>query len=201
MEPTEILSSEHRVIERVIAALDAAADRLEASEPMRVDFFLDAIRFIRNFADGYHHGKEEGVLFEAMARNGMPITGGPIGMMLYEHDRARELTAGLSNAADQLVAGDRRVTDTLVDYARAYGELLRQHIFKEDNILFPMAARMIAPQDRETVLADFGRIEHEQAEKGSKASYLELAQALCDEMGVDADTASGRRVELPCHAR
>ena len=201
MQATEILSSEHRVIERVIAALDTASDRLEAGDAVRPGFFLDATRFIRNFADGYHHGKEEEVLFATMARNGMPTDDGPIGVMLFEHDRARELTAGLGKAAERWAGGDRDVADTLADYARAYGELLTQHIYKEDNILFPMAAQAILPQEQDEVLHEFGRIEREQAEKGSKASYLELADALCEEMGVDTAGGPRRTVELPCHAR
>jgi len=200
MQSTEILSSEHRVIEHVIAALDAAADRLESGDAVRPGFFLEATRFLRNFADGYHHGKEEGVLFEAMARHGMSMDDGPIGVMRYEHDRARELTAGLGDAADRLAAGDRSVADTVVEYARAYGELLTQHIYKEDHILFPMAAHAIPPQDQDKVLVEFGRIERDQAEKGSKASYLDLAQALCNEMGVDTEAAPRREANLPCHA-
>ena len=39
------------------------------------------------------------MLFAALARNGMSIDDGPVGMMLEEHDRARELTAGLGKAA------------------------------------------------------------------------------------------------------
>jgi hemerythrin-like domain-containing protein len=201
MQSTEILSSEHRVIERVIAALDAAAARLEAGEAVRPGFFLDATRFLRDFADGYHHGKEEGVLFEAMARNGMAMDDGPIAMMRYEHERARELTAGLGDAAQRLADGDSSAADAVTDYARAYGELLTQHIYKEDNILFPMAAHAILPQDQDTVLDEFGRVERELAEKGSKASFLELAQGLGSEMGVDAGTAPRRDVRLPCHAR
>lgn len=201
MQATEILSSEHRVIERVIAALDAAADRLESGAAVRPGFFVDATRFIRNFADGYHHGKEEEVLFATMARNGMSTDDGPIGMMLFEHDRARELTSGLGKAAERWAGGDRDVADTLADYARAYGELLTQHIYKEDNILFPMAAQAILPQEQDEVLHEFERIEREQAAKGSKASYLDLADSLCAEMGVDAAGAPRRSVGLPCHAR
>ncbi len=200
MQATEILSSEHRVIESVIAALDAAANRLEAGEAVRPGFFLDATRFIRNFADGYHHGKEEAVLFTALARNGMPIDDGPVGMMLEEHDRARELTAGLGKAADRWADGERAVAETLADYARAYGELLTQHIYKEDNILFPMAAQAILPQEQDEMLQDFGRIEREQEQKGPKASYLDLAKALCAEMGLDPEAAPRRQVNLPCHS-
>jgi hypothetical protein len=64
-----------------------------------------------------------------------------------------------------------------------------------------MAAQAILPQEQDEVLHEFGRIEREQAEKGSKASYLALADALCAEMGVDAEAAPRRTVELPCHAR
>ncbi len=201
MQLTEILSSEHRVIERVIAAMDVGADRLEAGEALRPDFFVDAARFIRNFADGYHHSKEEGGLFEAMARNGVPTEGGPIGMMLYEHDRAREYTAGLREAAQRWAAGDAGAADNVARYARAYGELLTRHIAKEDNILFPMAAHAIAPREEDAVLDVFRGKEREQEGKGSKASYLELARALCVEMGVDPEAAPrGRSAELSCHA-
>lgn len=200
MEATEILSSEHRVIESVIGALDAAAQKLDAGKPVRPSFFVDAARFIADFADGYHHGKEEGVLFEAMARNGMPMDGGPIAVMLYEHERAREITSGLRKAAAEFANGDRSVAQTVAEYARAYGELLTQHIYKEDNILFPMADQVIVPQDQDDVLSEFERVEGERAQTGSKTSYLELARALCVEMGVDAN-APRRAVGLPCHAR
>ena len=201
MQATDILSSEHRVIERAIAALDAAADRLEAGEPMRPGFFLDATRFIANFADGWHHGKEEGALFEAMARTGMAMDDGPVGMMMFEHDRARELTAGLRKATERWAAGDAAMADTIVDYARGYSELLTQHIYKEDNILFPMAAQVILPADQDALLDDFRRIERAQEERGSKESYEELARALCEEAGVGPDAGPRRTVELPCHAR
>ena len=122
-------------------------------------------------------------------------------MMRYEHARARELTAGLGNAADRLAAGDGSAAATVADFARAYGELLTQHIGKEDHILFPMAAHAIPPEEQDQVLDEFGRIEREQAAKGSKASFLELAQALCDEMGVDTAAIVKREVTLLCRAR
>jgi len=136
-----------------------------------------------------------------LAGNGMPMDSGPVGMMLYEHEQARELTAGLGDAATRWAAGDARVAHTVVDYARAYAELLTQHIYKEDNILFPMAARVIPPQAQDRVLEEARRIEAEQAGRGSKDSYLDLARAMCDEMGVDPEAPPRRAVELPCHAR
>ncbi|RPJ01063.1 MAG: hypothetical protein EHM39_03845, partial [Chloroflexi bacterium] len=75
MKATEILMDEHRVIERVLTALESAARRVEAGQALRPDFFVDAADFIRGFADGCHHMKEEGVLFKTMEDYGVPVTG------------------------------------------------------------------------------------------------------------------------------
>jgi hemerythrin-like domain-containing protein len=181
MQATEILSSEHRVIERVIAALATSAGRLEAGQAVRPGFFVDAARFIRGYADGFHHRKEEGVLFQTMADNGMPTDGGPIAMMLYEHDRGRDLTSGLREAAERLASGDASATPAVVFNARGYAELLAQHIYKEDNILFRMAASVIPAAQHDAVLEAFDRVEREQTGNGTKESYVALAQQLEDE--------------------
>jgi hemerythrin-like domain-containing protein len=52
---------EHRVIERVITSLEQGADRLEQGKAIEPAFFIDAAQFIKGFADGCHHMKEEGV--------------------------------------------------------------------------------------------------------------------------------------------
>ena len=72
MEATEILMQEHRVIERVLTTLEAGAARVDAGQPMRPGFFIEATDFVKGFADGCHHRKEEGVLFTAMVDSGLP---------------------------------------------------------------------------------------------------------------------------------
>ena len=201
MQATAILSAEHRIIEQVIAALDAAAGRLETGERLRTGFFADATRFLRDFADGYHHGKEEGVLFEALAERGMPLDDGPVGVMVYEHGRARDITAKLGAAAERLAAGAPAAAVDVAHYARQYGELLVNHIYKEDNILFAMAARVLDDVAVDEVLDGFARVEAAQAGRGSKADLVALARALCAEMGVDESTPARREAALPCHAR
>jgi hemerythrin-like domain-containing protein len=201
MQLTDILSSEHRVIQQVIAALDAAADKVRAGEDVRPAFFLDAARFIRDFADGFHHAKEEQGLFEAMARNGMPVDGGPIGVMLHEHVRGRELTAGLRDAAQRWADGDPGMSEAVIGFAGAYAELLTNHIYMEDNIVFPMAASAIPAEERDTLLDTFEHKDREQAERSSsKASYVDLARALCNEMGIDPEAAPKRDAMPSCHA-
>lgn len=186
MKATEILSSEHRVIERVITALERAADRLENGEAVRPGFFLDAAQFIKGFADGCHHRKEEGVLFKAMVENGLPVRGGPVAAMLAEHEQGRAFTRGMSTAAGQLQNGQEEAKTALLDNARAYAGLLRQHIHKEDNILFPMADRVIPAGQHQAVAEGFERVEHEETGEGIHEKYLALAEALESEASAES---------------
>ena len=183
MEATDILMAEHRVIERVLAVLDTAVQRLEQGQAVRAGFFLEAADFIKGFADGCHHRKEEGVLFEAMVAHGMPRLGGPIAVMLADHEQGRSFTRGMRAAALKLEAGDASAQEGVISNAQGYVTLLRQHIMKEDNILFPMANRVIPLADQPKVAQDFERVEHEETGEGVHEKYLALAASLGREMG------------------
>ena len=182
MLATDILSEEHQVILRVITTLENAANRLNQGEAIRPGFFIDAADFIKGFADGCHHKKEEGVLFIAMQANGVPVQGGPIGVMLYEHEQGRTYTRGMRAAAEKLAAGDKAASKEIVENALNYAALLRQHIYKEDNILFPMANRTIPESKQVQVAEDFERVEHEETGEGVHEKYLALAEKLEQEL-------------------
>jgi hemerythrin-like domain-containing protein len=182
MEATDILMAEHRVIERVLAVLNTATQRLEQGQPVRPGFFIEASDFIKGFADGCHHRKEEGVLFEAMVANGMSRLGGPIAVMLADHEQGRSFTQGMRVAAQKLEAGDASAREAVIYNAHGYTNLLQQHILKEDNILFPMANRVIPIADQARVAEDFERVEHEETGEGIHEKYLGMAASLEHEM-------------------
>lgn len=178
MKPIEILMAEHRVIERVLTALEVGTERLDQGGKVDAGFFMEATEFIRGFADGCHHQKEEGVLFKAMAEAGMPTEEGPIAVMLAEHEQARAYTRDLLEAAQKLQAGDEHAAAKVIHNARGYAALLRQHIAKEDGVLFPMAGSVISASQQTEVEADFQRIEHQDAAEGIHDKYLALAEKL-----------------------
>jgi hemerythrin-like domain-containing protein len=178
MQATDILMEEHRVIERVLTALETGATRLDQGQPVRPGFFLDGAQFVKGFADGCHHRKEEGVLFETMINYGMPRQGGPVAVMLMEHEQGRVFTRAMHAAAERLAAGDATAGAAVVQNARGYVALLRQHIAKEDTILYPMADQVIPAADHAAVLAGFEHVEHEETGAGVHEKYLALANAL-----------------------
>jgi hemerythrin-like domain-containing protein len=151
MDAIETLMTEHRLIERVIQGLHAFA---EGSARRPVDDKEELARFvtfIREFADAAHHGKEEDILFAAMVEAGFPREAGPVGVMLAEHHEGRRLVGvlrGLSEQAAPWSADDRQA---MLEAANGYGGLLRQHIHKEDAILYPMAEARLDPDALDAV--------------------------------------------------
>lgn len=181
MKPIQVLMDEHRSIERVLDALETAAAGLEAGLAVRPGFFLDAAQFLVEFADGCHHRKEEGILFPAMIDSGMPPQGGPIAVMLAEHESGRSFVRAIRAAATRLASGETEVAGRLVRSARDYVALLRDHIDKEDEVLFPMAASRLSAEAGRKVAAEFDRAEASDAAAGQPARLLELAAALAAE--------------------
>ncbi len=181
MKATDILMNEHRLIERVLDALEDRAQTLQKGAAVRTGFFLDAVDFIRNFADGCHHRKEEGALFPAMIAAGIPKEGGPIAVMLGEHEQGREFNRGMEKAARAIQAGSLAERDELIRNALGYVALLRQHIQKEDGILFPMADRSIPTVAQNNLAVEFDRIEREETGAGVHEKFHAMAETLAKE--------------------
>ncbi len=178
MKPTDELKTDHRAIERMLRVLELAAQRLTAGKDVPTSLFSDALDFLRNFADKCHHGKEETHLFPTMERAGVPRQGGPIGVMLIEHDQGRALIASMADATARLEKGDLAARQPLAEAARGYVELLRNHIYKEDNILFSMADSVLSPNDQAGLEKAFADVEQTVMGPGVHERY----HAMLDEM-------------------
>jgi len=166
---------EHRVIERVLAALER---KLERDSRVDGSFVGQALDFFRNFADGCHHHKEEDELFPVLESAGMPSAGGPIGCMLHEHDEGRRLVGRIAEHLDAAAQGDPRADGVVRAAATDYIRLLRFHIEKEDTILFRLADQILGEQVRGLMLAAFERRERETGDAGKHQRYLQLADSL-----------------------
>jgi hemerythrin-like domain-containing protein len=175
---TEILKAEHRLIEQVLGYLEKAAVRLDDGQSVDPDIFVDAADFIAGFADGCHHRKEEDILFVAMTARGMPQDTGPVAVMLHEHEEGRRLTGGLRTAAEQMKIGDTSASADVVRHVFDYVNLLREHIEKEEGVLYPMAEQVIPVGDMQKVSEEVQRI----IEKDEQSGLLGRYQALADKL-------------------
>ncbi len=147
--PTAELRHEHEIILRTLAVAERLGRALAAGEPVDRDALAWVVDFFRTFADRCHHGKEEQHLFPALERHGIPREGGPIGTMLDEHEQGRRFLAAMG-------AGDDR---TIAEAIHGYAQLLRAHIDKENDVLFPMAEQILSEAEQRTLVTAFEDVE------------------------------------------
>lgn len=173
MRATKVLMDEHRGIEQMLDVLEAMAHRLETGEEVAAADLERALDFLSGFADKCHHAKEEGQLFPALVAIGLSQEDGPIGVMLAEHVQGRGYIAAMREALP------RQDTAAFAQAARGYAALLRQHILKEDRILYPLADQRIADQD-EALLEAYDQIELQVTGPGGHEAYHQLLHELVE---------------------
>lgn len=191
MHATGTLMDEHQTILRVLASLEfLLSDARNRDEP--VETFAAIVKFLRNYADALHHGKEEAVLFPAMESYGVSAAHGPTAVMRAEHDEGRALVRRMA----QVCEAEGEPWKELRDPGLAFVSLLRAHIGKEDRILFPMAERILPQFELDRLAEEYGRVESSNFAPNVHSSYETWARELARRLGVDSD----RYAAMPtCH--
>ncbi len=189
MVPTEILSNEHRIIEIALNCLEQVKNEAIEQGRLEKNAASRLIDFIRTFADKCHHAKEEDILFIALSNKGILSNGGPIGQMLLEHEQGRDYVKGMADSINGAAIGDKKSLNIFSENASGYTELLRAHIQKEDQILFPMADRAFDEEDQKKVMGAFEEIESKHAEKETHEKYVKLIQEIAREYGIPFEGA------------
>jgi len=189
MDAIEELKAEHRGIESALRILARIAETITRPEP--ADVQKDAqnlIEFFKTFADACHHGKEEGYLFPVLEQMGVSRAGGPIGMMLSEHDLGRKLVKEMDTALARSQPEKKSAAKAFQNAATEYIDLLHRHIFKEDNVLFEIAIQRLSKVRMQTLAEDFKRLEREKIGVGKHEAFHRLLEDL--EKKYDSNRAS-----------
>jgi hemerythrin-like domain-containing protein len=185
MQATEILIREHELILRGVAVLERMARRANSGQAVPPGDARAIIEFIRKFADGCHHAKEEGVLFPAMIAAGIPEQGGPVGVMLAEHDQGRAAVKEMDTAVAAFGSAPSAL-EAFASAAFAYTTLLTNHIFKENNVLFRMADQVIPASQDAAMVAAYEEHEARVTAPGEHERFHAMIDAL--ERGYPATT-------------
>jgi hemerythrin-like domain-containing protein len=159
MKATEQLKNEHEAVKLMMKILDAACGNLKAGNKPHIADFEDMIDFLKVFVDRCHHGKEEQILFPQMEKAGVSKENGPIGVMLAEHEQGRGYIRGMSQAIADYKSGKTDATQLLFENVALYIELLDQHIFKENNVLFAMADKLFSEEIQNQLFDRFEELE------------------------------------------
>jgi hemerythrin-like domain-containing protein len=144
---TADLRHEHEVILRGLDVLERLADRLAAGHPVEDTALGELVQLLQTFADRCHHGKEEDQLFPAMRAKGV---GDTLAVFLEEHEDGRAHLRTLASGA----SGAERAAA-----ARRYVGMLREHIQRENEILFPLADELFSAEEHRALARAYEDVE------------------------------------------
>ena len=147
--PTHLLKHEHRVIEKVMRALDGLCWRLKNNEPVPNEALVQMLDFIQNFTDGTHHAKEEQILFPVLERSGIENENGPLGFLRREHATERGLVQQLEQTMVEFQTGDEQARNRFAATAWQFRQHLVNHIEQEDSILFCLTEELLDDFDKD----------------------------------------------------
>jgi hemerythrin-like domain-containing protein len=174
---TADLRHEHEVILRGLDVLERLAERLAAGPPVDDTTLGELVELLQTFADRCHHGKEEDHLFPAIRAKGL---GDTLAVFLEEHEEGRGYLRTLASRG--ATGGERAAA------ARRYVGMLRDHIQRENEVLFPLADGLLAPEEHEALVRAYEDVERRVAGPGIHERLLATLAR------IDADvTAAGRR--------
>ena len=177
MKATQQLKDEHVGIKLMMEILDRICTKMESGEKINPEHLKKIVEFIRIFADKCHHAKEEDILFPAMENAGIPKQGGPIGVMLMEHDMGRNYVKGMADGLE-LYEKNPSSYSKFTENARGYVNLLTNHIEKEDNILYAMADARFSEKEQDIMCDEFEKIEVERIGEGRHEQFHNLLKEL-----------------------
>ena len=179
MQPIRDLKMEHDAVQLTLRVLDKICRQIEKSgeiiDPHHLDQLLE---FFKVFVDKCHHGKEEELLFPALENVGVSREGGPIEVLLHEHQQGRDYVQAMNAALSQYTKGNRKSVAEFVKTARGYINLLDQHIEKENGVLFPLAEKYLSEQEQEKLWEGFEMIETQKIGAGKHDEFHKLLDKL-----------------------
>jgi hemerythrin-like domain-containing protein len=146
-----------------------------SDEPGDMEQLVD---FFRVFVNGCHHGKEKDALFPELENRGVPREGGPIGVMLAEHDIGRRHIREISEALARLQIGDSKPAESIQKIIGEYRKMHRNHIDKENNVLYPIADRLLGKDEDMRMVDRFEEIEHDRVGVGKHEAYHDMLHHL-----------------------
>lgn len=139
----------------VVNAMKESGIYSTADDKMFEKSIRKLLDFFRNYADKYHHHKEEQILFPEMVKKNEMLEDGAIKEMFENHEDFRSL---LNNIEDSVNIFNYNKAHSLL---QRYAESLLDHIAVEDDEVFQMMDTLFSPDELDKIYFRFQDIDNE----------------------------------------
>ncbi len=152
-EVTKILSKEHQNILRIADALSKECTAIKCGKGVDNSFFEKAIYLLKNYEDKMHHGKEESVVFTELSKWSVKLRGNPVKELTSEHETERNMVKNIEQSVRE--DDEKKIAEDVMKYVK----LSRDHIFKEERVLYPMINTVLIRRAHKAMLDKFEKID------------------------------------------
>lgn len=166
MKPTQALQEEHEGILRILDILRAICEKMASHKTIQGEHLDQIMAFLRIFIDRCHHGKEERFLFPEISNANVPKKADIVDELMNEHAEGRKLVEQMGAALERFYRGDQEAPGVFMDAVDRYEDLIRNHIHKENTILFPQAEKKLSEERQNKMMSEFERLEEEEIGSG-----------------------------------
>lgn len=178
MTAVQDLFEEHRLIERVVFAMETFAGQMCGDRDEERACLLRLVTFFREYADLRHHAKEEEILMPALTEAGCRWDEGLLLTIRKEHDFERHLLQTLRHLSLQV--GDWSAEDCrrLRDVAQRFVKFMRSHIALEDRDLQRLVTERLSDAERDRLETKLQHFDDRRELQGETALLVNLGHEL-----------------------
>ncbi len=158
MTATENLISEHKDIIELLGIMSKISKNILSNDVFYTNDVEDILDFLKHFIEKSHHRKED-IFYPILSKTEMPNDREELSVMLYEHALARNFLKDINNCVVNCKIGNSFSQELLAESMMKYVFLIKNHIKKEEKIIFPMANKVLTQEEQTEINKQFEKIE------------------------------------------
>ncbi|MEK7449361.1 MAG: hemerythrin domain-containing protein [Planctomycetota bacterium] len=175
MIPIKTLEKEHRIIDKFLDALERLAGRIRLYRQVDITILMKSLEFMKHFTDRCHYQKEEDIIFPEMQERGLSPNYGPLGVLIHEHEAERAYARQIEEGLKRWQDGESEAINDIINGLVNYVTVGREHLQKENNILYPMVKKIFSGKGNKKLQSDFNQFEQRKMGGSLCCKYHNLA--------------------------
>jgi hemerythrin-like domain-containing protein len=141
----DILLEEHQNIEKLLLVLEHELEIFDSTGRPDYEILQTIIRYFQDYPESCHHPKEEMIFAKLKMRD--PAAAKRFGDVEADHGVETQRLRRFARAVDSVLAEQEFLRESFHLAVRDFIEHQRQHLQKEERLLFPAAKKALRPQD------------------------------------------------------
>ncbi len=177
----DILHQDHKNHVALLSLLSMEAEKLNQGEEPDFVLMYDILNYMVSYPDACHHPHEE-LVFDILSALD-PDCLDDVRKLTTEHKQLAETGLALKEALNAVINGAIVPLDRILDNARTYIDLFRNHVDLEEGSIFPKAIITLEDSDWQLIDDKISQVEDPLFGDVVHAQYKKLYEGIISNLG------------------